>query len=88
MRGTHHAVSLLNVKNIPEVDEHCDADCHDSQDTIDLRRPCTGHECTSGKEPTPPGGRVFTERTSVKGPFTSKGALTGIAAYGNGCRSK
>ena len=57
---TYHAVSLLYVKDVPEVNQDGNADSNDRQDTIDFGRPCTGHEGTSAKQPPPPLRREFT----------------------------
>ena len=52
--SAYHAVSFLNVQDVPQIDDHSDSDRYDGQYTVDLRRPCEGHEGSAREDPNPP----------------------------------
>lgn len=41
----YHAMTLLDVKDIPEIDEDRNANSYNCQDAIDFGSPGAGHEC-------------------------------------------
>ena len=54
VRSTYQGVPLLNVQDVPQINQDGDADSDHCEDTIDLRAPGTSHKETSGDKPTPP----------------------------------
>ena len=47
-------MALLDIQNVPEVDQNSDPNSNNSQYAVYLRGPRKGHEGTGGKDPNPP----------------------------------
>ena len=50
----YHAVSLLDVQNIPKVNKNRDTNSYHSQDAVDFGCPSEGHKGPARKDPDPP----------------------------------
>lgn len=53
-RASYQRVTLLDVQDVPQINQNSDADSDHCEDAIDLRAPCTSHEETGGNKPAPP----------------------------------
>lgn len=51
---SYQTVTLLDVEDIPEVDDYGKTDSKHGQDAVHFRSPREGHEGAASKEPHPP----------------------------------
>ena len=63
---TYQAMTLLDVQDVPEVDDDGNADGEHSKDTVHLGCPCKGHEGTARQEPQPPVIREIAGRSGIR----------------------
>ena len=47
-------MTLLDVQDVPQVDDDSNTDGDDGQDAIDFRSPSEGHKSPSSEDPNPP----------------------------------
>ena len=53
---TYHGVALLDIEEVPKIDQHCCPECEEDNYSVDFASEIAGKADTSCDEPSPPFG--------------------------------